>query len=187
MKNMSESAISAISAKQIFANFAKFVKPICGTTRRSEGSMTEAEYPTNNQRISNLLLTIRPFRVAILAVLLVFVGSWNSEVWAGAGDITFYASIEASPSTGGTVSLSPGTSQKKNSSYNWRGYYEQTSATFSYKFVITILSFFATSAAALPILPVTSRARITGIVLGCSPESQHSRTTFFGSSASSSR
>ena len=79
---MSESAISAISAKQIFANFAKFVKPICGTTRRSEGSMTEAEYPTNNQRISNLLLTIRPFRVAILAVLLVFVGGWNSEVLA---------------------------------------------------------------------------------------------------------
>lgn len=78
---MSESANSAKSAKQIFANFAKFVKPICGTTRRSEGSVTEAEYPTNNQRISNLLLTIRPFRVAILAVLLVFVGGWNSEVW----------------------------------------------------------------------------------------------------------
>lgn len=78
---MSESAISAKSAKQIFANFAKFVKPICGTTRRSEGSVTEAEYPTNYQRISNLLLTIRPFRVAILAVLLVFVGGWNSEVW----------------------------------------------------------------------------------------------------------
>ena len=132
MKNMSESANSAKSAKQIFANFVKFVRPIFGTTRRSEGSVTEAEYPTNNQRISNLLLTIRPFRVAILAVLLVFVGGWNSEVWAGAGDITFYASIEASPSTGGTVSLSPGTSQKKNSSYNWRGYYEQTSATFSY-------------------------------------------------------
>ena len=129
---MSESANSAKSAKQIFANFVKFVRPIIGTTRRSEGSVTEAEYPTNNQRISNLLLTIRPFRVAILAVLLVFVGGWNSEVWAGAGDITFYASIEASPSTGGTVSLSPGTSQKKNSSYNWRGYYEQTSATFSY-------------------------------------------------------
>ena len=81
MKNMSESAISAISAKQIFANFAKFVKPICGTTRRSEGSVTEAEYPTNNQRISNLLLTIRPFRVAILAVLLVFVGGWNTQAW----------------------------------------------------------------------------------------------------------
>lgn len=79
---MSESANSAKSAKQIFANFAKFVKPICGTTRRSEGSVTEAEYPTNYQRISNLLLTIRPFRVAILAVLLVFVGSWNSEVFA---------------------------------------------------------------------------------------------------------
>lgn len=129
---MSESANSAKSAKQIFANFVKFVRPICGTTRRSEGSVTEAEYPTNYQRISNLLLTIRPFRVAILAVLLVFVGGWNSEVWAGAGDITFYASIEASPATGGTVSLSPGTSQKKNSSYNWRGYYEQTSATFLY-------------------------------------------------------
>lgn len=129
---MSESANSAKSAKQIFANFVKFVKSIFGTTRRSEGSVTEAEYPTNNQRISNLLLTIRPFRVAILAVLLLFVGGWNSEVWAGTGDITFYASIEASPATGGTVSLSPGTSQKKNSSYNWRGYYEQTSATFSY-------------------------------------------------------
>lgn len=129
---MSESANSAKSAKQIFANFVKFVRPICGTTRRSEGSVTEAEYPTNYQRISNLLLTIRPFRVAILAVLLLFVGGWNSEVWAGTGDITFYASIEASPATGGTVSLSPGTSQKKNSSYNWRGYYEQTSATFSY-------------------------------------------------------
>lgn len=78
---MSESANSAKSAKQIFANFVKFVRPIFGTTRRSEGSVTEAEYPTNNQCISNLLLTIRPFRVAILAVLLVFVGSWNSEVW----------------------------------------------------------------------------------------------------------
>ena len=78
---MSESAISAISAKQIFANFAKFVKPICGTTRRSEGSVTEAEYPTNYQRISNLSLTIRPFRVAILAVLLVFVGGWNTQAW----------------------------------------------------------------------------------------------------------
>lgn len=129
---MSESANSAKSAKQIFANFVKFVRPIFGTTRRSEGSVTEAEYPTNYQRISNLSLTIRPFRVAILAVLLLFVGGWNSEVWAGTGDITFYASIEASPATGGTVSLSPGTSQKKNSSYNWRGYYEQTSATFSY-------------------------------------------------------
>lgn len=78
---MSESANSAKSAKQIFANFVKFVRPIFGTTRRSEGSVTEAEYPTNNQCISNLLLTIRPFRVAILAVLLVFVGGWNSEVW----------------------------------------------------------------------------------------------------------
>lgn len=79
---MSESAISAKSAKQIFANFVKFVRPIFGTTRRSEGSVTEAEYPTNYQRISNLSLTIRPFRVAILAVLLVFVGGWNSEVFA---------------------------------------------------------------------------------------------------------
>lgn len=92
MKNMSESAISAKSAKQIFANFVKFVKfvkPIFGTTRRSEGSVTEAEYPTNYQRISNLSLTIRPFRVAILAVLLVFVGGWNSEVfaaWSGSGE-----------------------------------------------------------------------------------------------------
>ena len=78
---MSESAKSAKSAKQIFANFVKFVKPFFGTTRCSVGSVTEAEYPTNYQRISNLSLTIRPFRVAILAVLLVFVGGWNSEVW----------------------------------------------------------------------------------------------------------
>lgn len=85
---MSESAISAKSAKQIFANFVKFVKPIFGTTRRSEGSVMEAEYPTNYQRISNLSLTIRPFRVAILAVLLVFVGSWNTQAfaaWSGSG------------------------------------------------------------------------------------------------------
>ena len=47
MKNMSESANSAKSAKQIFANFVKFVKPIFGTTRRSVGRVTEAEYPTN--------------------------------------------------------------------------------------------------------------------------------------------
>ena len=86
---MSESANSAKSAKQIFANFVKFVKSIFGTTRRSEGSVTEAEYPTNYQRISNLSLTIRPFRVAILAVLLVFIGGWNSEVfaaWSGSGE-----------------------------------------------------------------------------------------------------
>ena len=133
---MSESANSAKSAKQIFANFVKFVRPICGTTRRSEGSVTEAEYPTNYQRISNLSLTIRPFRVAILAVLLVFVGGWNSEVWAGAGDITFYASIEASPSTGGTVSLSPGTSQTQTSSYKAFSGYQQTSATFSYSAIV---------------------------------------------------
>jgi len=88
---MSESAISAKSAKQIFANFVKFVKPNFGTTRRSEGSVTEAEYPTNYQRISNLSLTIRPFRVAILAVLLVFVGSWNTQAfaaWSGSGQGT---------------------------------------------------------------------------------------------------
>ena len=36
---------------------------------------------------------------------------------------------------------------------------------------------FATSTAALPILPVTSRARITGTVSGCSSLSQHSLTT----------
>lgn len=97
---MSESANSAKSAKQIFANFAKFVKPICGTTRRSEGSVTEAEYPTNYQRISNLLLTIRPFRVAILAVLLVFVGGWNTQAWGlGKAKLKLYSS----PSTGGYV------------------------------------------------------------------------------------
>lgn len=78
---MYESANSAKSAKQIFANFVKFVRPIFGTTRRSEGRVTEAEYPTNYQRISNLSLTIRPFRVAILAVLLVFVGGWNTQAW----------------------------------------------------------------------------------------------------------
>ena len=100
MKNMSESVNSTKSAKQIFANFVKFVRPLCGTTRRSEGSVTEAEYPTNYQRISNLSLTIRPFRVAILAVLLVFVGSWNSEVWGiGKAQLKLYSS----PSTGGYV------------------------------------------------------------------------------------
>jgi len=85
MQIFAESANSANSAKQIFANFVKFVKfvkPIFGTTRRPEGSVTEAEYPTNYQRISNLSLTIRPFRVAILAVLLLFVGGWSSEAWA---------------------------------------------------------------------------------------------------------
>ena len=97
---MYESANSAKSAKQIFANFVKFVRPIFGTTRRSEGRVTEAEYPTNYQRISNLSLTIRPFRVAILAVLLVFVGGWNSEVW-GQWNSTLTAT--ASPSEGGGV------------------------------------------------------------------------------------
>ena len=97
---MSESVNSTKSAKQIFANFVKFVRPICGTTRRSEGSVTEAEYPTNYQRISNLLLTIRPFRVAILAVLLVFVGGWNTQAWGlGKAKLKLYSS----PSTGGYV------------------------------------------------------------------------------------
>ena len=100
MKNMSESANSAKSAKQIFANFVKFVRPIFGTTRRSEDRVTEAEYPTNYQRISNLSLTIRPFRAAILVVLLVFVGGWNSEVW-GQWNSTLTAT--ASPSEGGGV------------------------------------------------------------------------------------
>ena len=104
---MSESANSAKSAKQIFANFVKFVKfvkPIFGTTRRSEGSVTEAEYPTNYQRISNLLLTIRPFRVAILAVLLVFVGGWNTQAWGGTATLTLRAI--ANSSKGGYVMVS---------------------------------------------------------------------------------
>ena len=104
---MFESANSAKSAKQIFANFVKFVKPIFGTTRRSVGSVTEAEYPTNYQRISNLSLTIRPFRVAILAVLLLFVAGWNSEVfaaWSGSGqgtnvDGTWYVLYETGESS----------------------------------------------------------------------------------------
>ena len=54
--------------------------PIFSTTRRSMSSVTVAEYSTNNQVISNLLLTIRPLRVAILAVLLLFVAGWSSEV-----------------------------------------------------------------------------------------------------------
>lgn len=66
----------------------KSARPIFGTTHRPEGSVTEAEYPTNYQRISNLLLTIRPFRVAILAVLLLFVGGWNSEVWGNTATST---------------------------------------------------------------------------------------------------
>ena len=113
---MSESANSAKSAKQIFANFVKFVRPIFGTTRRSEGSVTEAEYPTNNQRISNLLLTIRPFRVAILAVLLLFVGSWGSEVWgawSGSGSAvsgsgtTWYVVDQSSYETLNTIETGP--------------------------------------------------------------------------------
>ena len=114
---MSESANSAKSAKQIFANFVKFVKSIFGTTRRSVGSVSLAEYLTNYQRISNLSLTIRPFRVAILAVLLVFVAGWNSEVWgawSGSGEAvshsgsTYYVyddSSEKSKTAGGLVSV----------------------------------------------------------------------------------
>ena len=108
MKNMYESANSAKSAKsakQIFANFVKFVRPIFGTTRRSEGRVTEAEYPTNYQRISNLSLTIRPFRVAILAVLLVFVGGWGSEVWAWRGARVY---VKSQPEIGGLVDVSTG-------------------------------------------------------------------------------
>ena len=73
---MSESAISAKSAKQIF------------NAPRTMGSVWVAEQSTNYQRISNLSLTIRPFRVAILAVLLLLVAGWNSEVfaaWSGSG------------------------------------------------------------------------------------------------------
>ena len=73
---MSESAISAKSARQIF------------NAPRTMGSVWVAEQSTNYQRISNLSLTIRSFRVAILAVLLLFVGGWNSEVfaaWSGSG------------------------------------------------------------------------------------------------------
>ena len=66
---MSESVNSANSAMQIF------------NAPRTMGSVWVAEQSTNYQRISNLSLTIRPFRVAILAVLLVFVAGWNSEVW----------------------------------------------------------------------------------------------------------
>lgn len=55
----------------------------------------------------------------------------SSNAWGKAGDITFYASVEASPASGGTVSLSPGTSQTKNSPYkSWK--YQETSATFTY-------------------------------------------------------
>ena len=116
MKNMYESAKSAKSAKQIFANFVKFVRPDFGTTRRSEDRVTEAEYPTNNQRISNLLLTIRPFRVAILAVLLLFVGSWGSEVWgawSGSGSAvsgsgtTWYVVDQSSYETLNTIETGP--------------------------------------------------------------------------------
>lgn len=109
---MSESAISAKSAKQIFANFVKFVKSIFGTTRRSEGSVTEAEYPTNYQRISNLSLTIRPFRVAILAALLVFVAGWNSEVWG-------YSSTKlvVNANGGGTVAVTTSTSAPAANAY----------------------------------------------------------------------
>ncbi len=99
---MSKSAISAKSAKQIFANFVKCVKSIFGTTRRSEGRVTEAEYPMNYQRISNLSLTIRSFRVAILAVLLLFVGSWNSEVWGNDCNYTGLSSTQYGTKNGDT-------------------------------------------------------------------------------------
>ena len=105
MKNMSESVNSANSAMQIF------------NAPRTMGSVWVAEQSTNYQRISNLSLTIRPFRVAILAVLLVFVGGWNSEVWgawSGSGEAvshsgsTYYVyddSSEKSKTAGGLVSV----------------------------------------------------------------------------------
>lgn len=131
MKNMSESANSAKSAKQIFANFAKFVKPICGTTRRSEGSVTEAEYPTNYQRISNLSLTIRPFRVAILAVLLVFVGGWNTQAWGKDHNGYAYAwpntSTTGSSNAGGVYVSLNGNTPSSDSDY--KGYDNSSNGT----------------------------------------------------------
>ena len=104
---MSESAISAKRTKQIFANFVKFAEQTFSATLCPEGGVTEAEYPTNYQRISNLSLTIRPFRVAILAVLLLFVAGWNSEV-LGADDcnyITNQAGTVSSYVSGGKGTL----------------------------------------------------------------------------------
>ncbi len=90
--------------------------PIFSTTRRSMSSVTVAEYPTNNQVISNLLLTIRPLRAAILAVLLVFVGGWSSvafAAWSGSGQGTnvggtwyvYDDSSEKSKTAGGAFSV----------------------------------------------------------------------------------
>ena len=119
---MSESAKSAKSAKQIFANFVKFVRQTLSATRRSVGSMIEAEYPTNYQRISNLSLTIRPFRVAILAVLLLFVAGWNSEVWGWVG---VKVNAYSNPSDGGYVYV--------NTSNSGPGSYSLTSDNASQK------------------------------------------------------
>ena len=87
---------------------------------------------TINHSVSRPVSVSYLSRISLIALMLLVLGGWNTQAWAGAGDITFYASIEASPSTGGTVSLSPGTSQPKTSSYKVFSGYQQTSATFSY-------------------------------------------------------
>ena len=56
----------------------------------------------------------------------------NESAWGGAGDVKFSASVAASPSTGGTVSISPSSPQTKTSGGNWITGYKQTSATFTY-------------------------------------------------------
>ena len=101
---MSESVNSANSAMQIF------------NAPRTMGSVWVAEQSTNYQRISNLSLTIRPFRVAILAVLLLFVGGWNNEAWAwGEWTASYSVTMNSRPTAGGYVSNANDFSGKKTS------------------------------------------------------------------------
>lgn len=64
--------------------------------------------------------------------LLFAFASLSVNVWAGAGDVQFNASVEAVPSSGGTVSISPTSPQTKTSGGNWITGYKEVSVTFSY-------------------------------------------------------
>ncbi len=56
----------------------------------------------------------------------------NERAWAGAGDVHFTASAAASPTTGGTATVSNNGSQTKKSGGGWFSGYTEVSATFSY-------------------------------------------------------
>lgn len=70
----------------------------------------------------------------IAPMLLVVFGLFgvNERAWAGAGDVHFTASAAASPTTGGTATVSDNGTQTKESGGGWITGYKQTSATFSY-------------------------------------------------------